>query len=211
MRRSLITVILLLSGCVHLVVRPFDAAKDTDAHGVRFYRPAPYMWLAADEKGRCSPTITYLPDPSQEFIMQVKPEWFGIGTVSMKPTLQDGWNLTSLDSSVDTKFPETLTAVAGLVSAAMGGGGGGKGAKLAITPSATNLGPGLYRVELTADKSVPLKFTQVMSFTNADGSPVLCSTLGPPAQPQKPNAGGSDDGAMPAKKPHPKRRTDAVH
>jgi hypothetical protein len=181
---GLAAITVLLAGCVHLVVRPFDAQKDADEHGVRFYRPAPYLWLAADDKGRCSPTVTYLPDPDQQFIMRVTPEWIGIGTASMKPTLQDGWNLTALESSVDTKFPETLTAVAGLMTAAAGvagGGGAGKGL-LPVQPHARgNLGPGLYRIKLSKDETHPLEFIPVLSFTNPDGTPVLCSSLAAPA------------------------------
>jgi len=43
------------------------------------------------------------------------------GKSEMKPVLQDGWMLTSLDVTEDSKTAETLTAVAALVSAATTG------------------------------------------------------------------------------------------
>jgi len=133
--------------------------------------------------------------------MQVVPEWWGIGSVTMHPTLQDGWNLTSLDSSVDTKFPETLTAVAGLVTAAIGKGAGGK---LLITAGSQNLGPGLYRIDLTEDIYNPIVFIPVLSFFKDDKSQVLCSSLGSPSPPPKDRTGGGDGGKDNKTKKKPK-------
>jgi hypothetical protein len=35
----------------------------------------------------------------------------------MKPTLQDGWMLTALDSSADSKMAEALTAIGSMMGA----------------------------------------------------------------------------------------------
>jgi len=59
--------------------------------------------------------IVWLPDYSQEYQIIAKP---GIGSVTFNPSLKDGWNLSSLSATVDTKTAEILTAVGGLITAA---------------------------------------------------------------------------------------------
>jgi hypothetical protein len=66
--------------------------------------------------------LVYLPDKTQPMAMSVRTGLFG--TASMKPGLQDGWMLTSLDASADSKTAETLTAIASLVSSAATAGAG---------------------------------------------------------------------------------------
>jgi hypothetical protein len=60
--------------------------------------------------------LVYLPDMSKPMAMSEHTGLFG--TAEMKPSLQDGWMLTSLDATADSKTAETLTAIASLVSAA---------------------------------------------------------------------------------------------
>jgi len=67
--------------------------------------------------------LVYLPDKTKPMAMSVRTGLFG--TASMKPGLQDGWMLTSLDASADSKTAETLTAIASLVSSAATAGAGG--------------------------------------------------------------------------------------
>ncbi|TMA96443.1 MAG: hypothetical protein E6J77_01235 [Deltaproteobacteria bacterium] len=208
-RMGLFLSVVMLAGCVHLVVRPYQRKVDAqtghvvedtdkDAHGVRFYRPAPYLWLASDKDGKCVPTVLYLPDPTQEYIMQVSP-WdgaLGIGTVSMKPTLQDGWNLTGLDSSVDTKVPETLTAVTGLAKAAMGVTPEGVEVERPVGKATkvrdqTTMGPGLYRIVLRPNEKYPLDFEPVLQVKDGD-KVVPCTTFGSPASVSKKDGGGEE-------------------
>jgi hypothetical protein len=97
--------------------------------------------------------LIYLPDYSHPFAISESPGLFG--SSSMKPQLQDGWMLTNLEASGDSKVAETVAAMAQLVSAAMGGGGGA--AKPAAPASAARaaggpipvdaLPPGLYKFE----------------------------------------------------------------
>ncbi|KAA3641163.1 MAG: hypothetical protein DWP92_01685 [Armatimonadetes bacterium] len=58
-------------------------------------------------------SIVYLPDKSQT--MAVEPT-AGLGTVSTTLTLKDGWMLTNVSSSADSKVPETLEGVASIIS-----------------------------------------------------------------------------------------------
>ena len=69
--------------------------------------------------------LIYLPDYSRPMAMS---ESTGlIGTSQMKPVLQDGWMLTSLDASADAKVAETLTALASLISSVKGVGSAATG------------------------------------------------------------------------------------
>ena len=45
----------------------------------------------------------------------------------MKPVLQDGWMLTSLDASADSKVADTLSAIGSIVSGIKGGGAAASG------------------------------------------------------------------------------------
>lgn len=99
--------------------------------------------------------LVYLPDKTKPMAMSVRTGLFG--AASMKPALQDGWMLTSLDASADSKTAETLTAIASLMSSAATGGAGAaaKGGKPALTGqnlaetvkdfSDKILKPGLYK------------------------------------------------------------------
>ena len=60
--------------------------------------------------------LIYLPDFSKPMAIYIPFSVFGSAT--MKPTLQDGWMLTGLEATSDTKTSETITAMASLVTAA---------------------------------------------------------------------------------------------
>jgi hypothetical protein len=87
--------------------------------------------------------LIYLPDYSKPYALNANSGL--IGTATLKPTLQDGWMLTSLDGSGDNKVAETLTAVASIVSSALGGGGGATKAASTSTGKSSTAGflPGL--------------------------------------------------------------------
>ena len=61
--------------------------------------------------------LVYLPDLQRPMALT---ETAGIGTSAIKPVLQDGWMLTSLDASSDSKVSETLSALASLVGSVTG-------------------------------------------------------------------------------------------
>lgn len=107
----------------YLMVTQGPAAKDapTDKPGEKPVAsptgstppPAP-----ADKPVPTMPTlsvqIVWLPDYSQEYEIQAHP---GLGSVTMNPTLKDGWNLTGLSATVDSKTAELITAATGLATA----------------------------------------------------------------------------------------------
>jgi hypothetical protein len=88
--------------------------------------------------------LIWLPDKNENYSIMTKS---GLGTVNTSFTLKDGWELVQFGGNVDTKIPETLTAVTGFLTAAVQAPAalmkaipGPPGAKQYIQP-------GLYRLE----------------------------------------------------------------
>jgi hypothetical protein len=131
---------LVLIGCANLDVRAASGPKD---EGLHFFRPQPYLLLAASPNG-CTVDIKYLPDYDNEYVMIVHA---GFGTVNFNPTLDSGWNLTGLNTTVDSKTSEAVTALGSLVGSALPS----LVAKAAPKTSPIvdkGLHPGLYKLEL---------------------------------------------------------------
>lgn len=102
----------LLSSCAGVQVK---RVVSEDQSGLRYWRPAPYLAYvrtATDKGSSCELRAFYLPDKSEEYAITFTA---GMGTAKVNPTLADGWNLTSLDSDVDSKTAENITAIASLV------------------------------------------------------------------------------------------------
>ena len=62
--------------------------------------------------------LVYLPDLSRPMALTESTGLFG--TYGMKPALQDGWMLTSLDATGNSGVPETLASLASILGAAVG-------------------------------------------------------------------------------------------
>lgn len=118
----------------------------------------------------------------------------GIGTASLQPVLVDGWMLTSLQGSADSKVAETLTAVAGIVAAQKGNAGtstdksdkgkAGGGGQANQAKKDRALPPGLYA--LTYDSGGLLTGVCAVAYFSDDrasGNVTSC-----PAQPKPPGA-----------------------
>jgi hypothetical protein len=71
----------------------------------------------AADTGKWYAQIIWLPDKSENYAIQVKS---GLGTIDSSVTLKDGWELTQFGGKIDTKVPETITAISGLLQAAAG-------------------------------------------------------------------------------------------
>lgn len=157
----LIGAALVIASCAYAEVRPI---KSTDNEGIRFYRPRPYLWVTLTEKGGCALSVEYLPDTSQEYI--IIPHT-GVGTLKVAPTLAQGWNLTALDVTADSKTAEMVNSITGLA-----GNIASAAIKPGVAPSEEARGPGLYRFEFTDGKVDSLK--QVFSLTGNDGKALGC-------------------------------------
>jgi len=118
---------------------------------VHFYEPRPYLLISDQPNDKAtnaashsySSAIIYLPDKSQRYVVQVKQGW---GTVNGSVKLANGWMLDTLGAQTDSKGPETITAVTGLLTAA-----GGLAARSNEQPK-----PGLYRIDIDAEGNVKL-------------------------------------------------------
>ena len=146
----------LLAACSHVTIR--RVVGDDPASGARFYRPWPYLLVsgpgfsaggaeaaAASTAGASRASLVYLPDFCNEYVIH---PWVGLGSVELKATLDDGWNLTSLGATEDSRIPEAIAAATGLLGAS---------ARLAERATAARegrpvaLAPGLYRLTLDED------------------------------------------------------------
>ena len=78
--------------------------------------------------------LIYLPDMSHAMAISESPGLFG--TVTMGATLQDGWLLTSLQGNSNQQVAETISAIASLAGAFVGGGAPKAGAAAAARPGA---------------------------------------------------------------------------
>jgi len=98
--------------------------------------------------------LIYLPDLSRSMALEQSTGLFG--TSQMQPVLQDGWMLTSLNASADSKVAETLTALAAITGAVVTKGATGAMQQKSMSMVAPNaalpptlpenaLRPGLYR------------------------------------------------------------------
>jgi hypothetical protein len=120
----------------------YNDGQRVETSGVLFYRPRPYLMVTEapppkdsqplggapiarlDMNSQDKPTqpeaqqlsvqIVWLPDYSQEFEIRAHP---GLGSVTMNPTLKDGWNLAGLSATMDSKTAELITAATGLAKA----------------------------------------------------------------------------------------------
>lgn len=127
-------------GCARVeVVRV--KSEESYKEGIRFYRPAPYLLItrpAATEKEKTLQlSVIYLPDTSQEYAIRITP---GLGTVTANVTLDQGWNLVGINRTIDTKLPETITAIGNAIS-------GLPILKALGKKLGEELDPGLYRID----------------------------------------------------------------
>ena len=117
-----------------------------DQPGIRYWRPAPYLALQEVNDGKtttCQVKQIMLPDKSEEYAITLNA---GVGTVKANPQLQDGWNLTGMDTNVDSKTSENITAVSGLIKTLIPNGLEGLHAGGSVVKSSGRKCEGLYRV-----------------------------------------------------------------
>jgi hypothetical protein len=114
MKTNLLTILTLtaiLSGCA--TVKFYSDKELTKESGIEFYSPKPYLIVeknpAKDVSMKMS--IIYLPDFNNPKYAKLKP---GFGTSDLKLSLENGI-ITSYGITSDSKIPETITAISGLV------------------------------------------------------------------------------------------------
>ena len=171
---------LILIGCASVQVYPVKNEHGSEGKqlssteaGIRFFRPAFYVWITKaplsekvntitiveKQKNKTQtivkslPQVVYqanvvvLPDYTQEYIVQWHP---GLGSIHPKFTLEGGWNLTGFDSTIDSKTAELVTAVSGAVKNVAAAAAG------ALIADENFKGPGLYKLEISPDGRLSL-------------------------------------------------------
>ena len=158
-------VIFLMAGCARVEITKILDEKSYK-EGLRFYRPHPYLWVTKDPEGALQSTIIWLPNKKEEYVIKVKG---GIGTVDLKCTLENGWNLTEFGETRDSKTPEMITALTGFID------GIKSGALLEeLKKKEEEFKAGLYR----------FKFNKKTGFIQ-DLEPILLFSGPPPQKPKK--------------------------
>lgn len=113
---------------VRVVANPTPHQK-----GIRYYRPKPYLLVSSgiaevtvSDKEKTTTTrmvpdpkvvniqLVYMPDFEEEYAIDVRT---GFGTADVSITLEDGWNLTSINQNLDSQTDENLKGVAELLGA----------------------------------------------------------------------------------------------
>jgi hypothetical protein len=119
MQKSLVTLACcacFCAGCAHVEVTHVDDKDKSD--GVHFYEPRPYLLVtktaSASGPNELTNQIIWLPDHNKRFKVEFKGGW---GTMNGSVKLQNGWLLDTLGAQTDSKIPETITAVGGLITA----------------------------------------------------------------------------------------------
>ncbi|WP_454917442.1 hypothetical protein [Xanthobacter sediminis] len=96
--------LIFLSGCAGLAFQP----GPTD-DGLTYFEPVPYLFVSTSEN--CTLTATIISLPGRERSVKFNS---GYGSAELSVSLQNGI-LTSVNQKTDTKIPETITAIGGLV------------------------------------------------------------------------------------------------
>ncbi len=175
----LITCFFMLFGCAKVEVRKITNSFGSsgkvikpDDTGIRFYRPAPHIWIlnaplsekintvVSEQKDTNNPklektttaTVSSITSPGYTAQIVMLPDFSneyiiqwsaGIGSVNPNFTLQEGWNLNNFNSTIESKFSENVTAMSGAVTSV------GKLFMGAITKSPRFEGAGLYKLNVS--------------------------------------------------------------
>ena len=127
-----------LAGCASVTITPVTK-EDRKTPGVRYYESEPYLLIVKE-----TIQLVWLPNYNMGYAVKTRP---GLGKADGSVKLADGWRMTEFGAIVDTKIPETISAVADLLKAA------GVSALTKGAPSkAIALEPGLYRLKFNKDK-----------------------------------------------------------
>lgn len=109
------TIVIILASLMVAACSSYKVYRETSSteEGLRFRASAPYLLVTQKDDGVQQFQVVYLPDTPQYVI---KKKGF-LGTAELSATLENGWNLTNLNSKSDSQTPETLTALVNLIPA----------------------------------------------------------------------------------------------
>lgn len=108
MKRVLVwcTLLAMVLGCSYAKI---EKVTDETDHGLRFYRPHPYVLLYEKDNSKYVAEIVWLPDKSEEYVIRPR-MWFS--KLEYEATLEHGWNLTLFKNKGEAiplkEIPEAL-------------------------------------------------------------------------------------------------------
>jgi len=133
-----LVLVAVLGACAGVTITPVTK-EDRRTPGVRYYESEPYLLVAKE-----TIQLVWLPNYNMGYAVKTQS---GLGKAEGSVKLADGWRMTEFGAIVDTKIPETISAVADLLKAA------GVSALTKGAPAkAIALEPGLYRLKFNKDK-----------------------------------------------------------
>jgi hypothetical protein len=137
----------LLSGCAHL---------DFGDEGLTFYEPKPYLFVTIKKDCVCTATVLMIPGTKKAVKFKS-----GYGSANLSVNLKDGM-VTTAGQITDTKIPETITAIAGLTTAATGMMKAAVKSPEGTAPTECSVKALLYPIEsgVVGDKPIDLKLSQ---------------------------------------------------
>jgi hypothetical protein len=100
---SALLIPVLVSGCAQLEFRP-EPTNDA----LTYYEPQPYLLVETDKDCATKSSVIVLPGKARSVKLRS-----GYGSSTLSVTLSNGM-ITNVNQEVDTKIPETITAVGGL-------------------------------------------------------------------------------------------------
>lgn len=112
-----IIIALYITSCASVKFYDNKDVRKANETGIKFYSPKPYLLVEKNPSKDVSSksTIIYLPDFDSPTYVKLRP---GLGSTDLKLSLERGI-LTSYGITTDTKIPETITAIGGLLGDAV--------------------------------------------------------------------------------------------
>jgi hypothetical protein len=107
----LLGIVAIFTGCAHISFH--DPANPSGDVGVEYYKPKFYLLITKNKDGTKADTLT-LPNLTRPRYALLH---LGYGSSNLSLKLSNGV-LTDVGQTVDTKIPETITALSGLATAA---------------------------------------------------------------------------------------------
>ena len=110
----LIVVCMASYACSHVAINKIDDSHPYTS-GVRYFRPAPYIFVTCEDEGKAQWQLIQLPNEGEEYV--IRPV-VGLGSMTYQLSLDQGWNLTGLGPNTSESGTSSLiSALAPLVTA----------------------------------------------------------------------------------------------
>ena len=142
----------ILSGCGPEMTITKVNGNDS-IKGFRYYRPHPYLLVTYDPNGNPNSEILWLPNTEEEYAINANSNF---GKVEFNLTFADGWKLTQVGHTSDSKVQETIQAFGGVLKEVVASG-------VLVQPLKGKIptGPRLYRFHFDENKGWITKLIEI--------------------------------------------------